>query len=141
MTANEFSKLINHESGLLGISETSSDMRDLLESRKTDTRAAEAVELFCYQIKKYIGAYAAVLEGLDTLVFAGGIGEHAPEIRAQICLGLKFLGIELDESRNKNNEAVISSATSKVMVRIIHTNEEWMIAKSVLNHISHSDKL
>jgi acetate kinase len=141
ITAKEFSKLINHESGLLGISETSSDMRDLLESRNSDPRAAEAIELFCYQTKKYIGAYAAVLEGLDTLVFAGGIGEHAPEIRAEICDGLKFLGIELDETRNKNNEAVISSVTSSVTVRIIHTNEQLMIAKSVVNNINHSDKI
>jgi acetate kinase len=140
ITAKEFSRLINHDSGLLGISETSSDMRDLLESRKSDSRAAEAIELFCYQTKKYIGAYAAVLEGLDTLVFAGGIGEHAPEIRAEICNGLKFLGIELDQDLNKNNEAVISTASSRVTVRIIHTNEQLMIAKSVLNNINHADK-
>ena len=95
--------MVNHESGLLGVSETSSDMRDLLEHEIKDVRAAEAVALFCYQAKKWIGSFAAALGGLDTLVFAGGIGENAPVIRARICEGLNFLGIELDKSRNAKN--------------------------------------
>ena len=94
-------------------------------------RAAEAVALFCYQVKKWIGAFAAALGGLDTLVFAGGIGEHAPPVRARICAGLEFLGIELEEKRNAANEGVISAAASRVAVRVMHTDEEWMIAKTV----------
>jgi len=132
MTTQQFYKMVNHESGLLGISETSSDMRDLLNHKKTDVRAAEAVALFCYQAKKWIGAYAAALGGLDTLVFAGGIGENAPTVRARICEELKFLGIELDKSRNAKAAAIISKNSSRVTVRIICTNEELMIARSVL---------
>ena len=132
MTTQQFYKMVNHESGLLGISETSSDMRDLLNHKKTDVRAAEAVALFCYQAKKWIGAYAAALGGLDMLVFAGGIGENAPTVRARICEELKFLGIELDKSRNAKAAAIISKNSSRVTVRIICTNEELMIARSVL---------
>lgn len=131
LTPKQFSHLINHESGLLGVSEISSDMRELLKCRATDSRAAEAVELFCYQTKKWIGSYAAVLGGLDTLVFSGGIGEHAPEIRDRICRGFEFLGIELNEARNVKNETIISTDVSKVCVRVIKTNEELMIAKLV----------
>ena len=129
LTPKEFSHLINHESGLLGISETSSDIRELSEIQNTDSRAAEAIQLFCYQTKKYIGSFAAVLGGLETLVFSGGIGEHSPEVRSRICDGLQFLGIELDQIKNQNNAAVISSDESKVCVRVIKTNEELMIAK------------
>jgi acetate kinase len=131
LTPQQFNRLINHESGLLGVSETSSDMRDLIGHEATDIRAAEAVELFCYQVKKGIGAYAAVLGGLDTLVFAGGIGENAPAVRARICDGLAFLGIEIEEKRNATNAGVISASTSRVSVRVMHTDEEVMIAKSV----------
>jgi acetate kinase len=113
------------------VSETSSDMRDLLEHETQDVRAAEAVALFCYEIKKWIGAFAAALGGLDTLVFAGGIGENVPPVRARICDGMKFLGIELEEKRNGANEDVISAAASRVAVRVIHTDEERMIAKTV----------
>jgi len=133
MTAAQFDHMVNHESGLLGLSETSSDMRDLLAREKEDIRAGEAVSLFCYQARKWIGAYAAVLGGLDTLVFAGGVGENAPEIRARICEGLKFLGINLDDSRNKETADIISAKTSKVTVRVIRTDEERMIARSVSN--------
>ena len=125
----QFNHLINHESGLLGISETSSDMQDLLARQADDVRAAEAVDLFCYQIKKYVGAYAAVLGGLETLVFSGGIGEHAPEVRSRICQGLAFLGIDLDEGRNAANANVISTEASRVTVRVIPTDEERMIAQ------------
>ena len=93
--------------------------------------AAEAIELFCYQTKKWIGSFAAVLGGLDTLVFSGGIGEHSPEVRSKICDSLEFLGIELDEIKNMNNDAIISTEESKVTVRVITTNEEVMIARLV----------
>ena len=131
MTATQFSEMINHQSGLLGVSETSSDMRDLLDRETQDVRAADAVALFCYQVKKWIGAYAAALGGLDTLVFAGGIGENAPLIRARICDGLGFLGVELDPQRNARHAAMISPDIGRVRVRVINTDEELMIARSV----------
>jgi acetate kinase len=129
--AKRFNEMVNFQSGLLGVSETSSDMRDLLDLETHDVRAGEAVELFCYQVKKWIGAFAAALGGLDTLVFAGGIGEKAPTVRERICDGLGFFGIELEEKRNAANEGVISAAASRVAVRVIRTDEEWMIAKTV----------
>jgi acetate kinase len=129
--AKKFNEMVNFESGLLGVSETSSDMQTLLELEARDVRAAEAVAIFCYQVKKWIGAFAAALEGLDTLVFAGGIGENAPPIRARICDGLEFLGIILDESRNVSKDGVISTTSSRVTVRVIRTDEEKMIAKMV----------
>jgi len=132
ITTQQFYDMASHVSGMLGISETSSDMRDLLEHETQDVRAAEAVALFCYQAKKWIGSFAAALGGLDALVFAGGIGENAPPIRARICEGLGFLGIELNEVQNTQNSAVISSKTSRVIVRVIRTDEELMIARSVL---------
>jgi len=131
MTAPQFDYMVNHESGLLGVSEISSDMRDLLAQEAGDVRAAEAVALFCYQAKKWIGSFAAALGGLDTLVFAGGIGENAPVIRARICEGLEFLGIEIDEKHNASNEDVISAADGRVTVRVIRTDEELTIARSV----------
>jgi len=131
LTTKQFYEMVNHESGLLGVSETSSDMRDLCASEATDVRAAEAVELFCYQAKKWIGSFAAALGGLDTLVFAGGIGENAPLVRARICAGLNFLGLELSESRNTQMAGVISTDASRVTVRVIRTDEELMIARSV----------
>lgn len=131
MTTKQIYDMMNHQSGLLGISQTSSDMRDLLALEANDVRAAEAVALFCYQGKKWIGSFAAALGGLDTLVFAGGIGENAPVVRARICDGLEFLGIELDEKRNAANEGVISTTASQVVVRVIKTDEEQMIARSV----------
>ena len=132
MTVPQFQKMVNHESGLLGISETSSDMRDLMAQEAKDVRATEAVELFCYQAKKWIGSFTASLGGLDTLVFAGGIGENAPSVRARICEGLGFLGIKLDSARNKGNAAMISTNASAVKVRVIRTDEELMIARSTL---------
>ena len=131
MNTKQFTEMINFQSGLLGISETSSDMQVLLDSEKQDVRAAEAVNLFCYQVKKFIGSFAAVLGGLDQLVFAGGIGEHASVVRARICSGLDFLGIEVDHQRNAENATLISSDVSRVKVRVIHTDEEIMIARSV----------
>jgi acetate kinase len=136
LTPDQFNNLMNHESGLLGVSGTSSDMRDLLKLEAGDTRSAEAVALFCYQVKKWVGAFAAVLGGLDTLVFAGGIGENAPVVRARICDGLGFLGIELNDRRNTENAAVISADTSRVPVRVMHTDEELMIATTVCRVLS-----
>jgi acetate kinase len=106
-------------------------MQELIKNKATDLYAAEAFELFCYQTKKFIGGYTAALEGLDTLVFSGGIGEHSPEVRSQVCEGLEFLGIVLDEIKNMNNEAIISATTSKVTVHVIKTNEQLMIARLV----------
>jgi len=131
MNVKQFNEMVNFQSGLLGVSETSSDMQDLLDREMQDVRAAEAVALFCYQVKKWLGAFAAALGGLDTLVFAGGIGEKAPVVRARICDGLEFLGIELDEKQNTANAGIISAAGSRGTVRVIHTDEEWMIASMV----------
>jgi len=130
MSAMQFQEMVNHASGLLGVSETSSDMRDLLDRETQDVRAAEAVALFCYQVKKWIGAFAAALGGLDTLVFAGGIGENAPPVRERICDGLGFLGIELNQQRNAKNAPLISPDAGLVKVRVIRTDEELMIARS-----------
>ena len=131
MTAPRFQHLINHESGLLGVSGISGDMRVLLKKETRDNRAAEAVTLFCYQAKKLIGAYAAVLGGLDTLVFAGGIGENCPSIRRRICEGLDFLGLKVDEKLNKTGARVISAPRSRTSIQVIRTDEELMIARSV----------
>ena len=131
MSAQQFHHMINHECGLLGVSELSSDMRELLSKEASDPRAAEAVALFCYQAKKWICALAGALEGFDTLVFAAGIGENAPEVRARICRGLDWIGIQLDEGRNRANEPVISHDSSRVTVRMIRTDEECVIARMV----------
>jgi acetate kinase len=143
MSAKQFNEMVNFQSGLLGVSETSSDMHDLLASEAQDARAAEAVALFCYQVKKRIGGYAAALGGLDTLVLAGGIGENAATVRARICDGLGFLGIDLDQERNAKHEPWISSGTGRVKVRVIRTDEELMIAKSVMQvlHLGSNQEL
>ena len=133
LDANRFNEMVNFQSGLLGVSETSSDMRDLLDREARDVRAAEAVALFCYQVKKCIGAFAAVLGGLDTLIFSGGIGENAPAVRARICDGLNFLGVDLEYNRNAANDGVISATGGRVVVRVIRTDEELVIARSVCN--------
>jgi acetate kinase len=129
MSAARFQQLVNHESGLLGVSGTSPDVRDLLAREKRDPRAAEALALFCYAAKKYLGAYAAALGGVDTIVFAGGIGENAPLLRERICAGLEFLGLTLDRRRNVRNAPVISTRASRITVRVIPTDEERMIAR------------
>lgn len=131
MTVEQFHGMVNTESGLLGLSELSSDMRDLLKQERSDPRAAEAVALFCYQARKWIGALAAVLDGVDTLIFSAGIGEHSPAIRARICAGLEFLGIVINAHANETNQPVISSEGSRVRVRVIPTDEEREIAESV----------
>jgi acetate kinase len=132
MSAKELSTLLNKESGLLGVSASSGDMRELLEKSAGDSRAAEAVDLFCYRVKKYIGAYSAVLGGLDLLIFAGGIGERAPAVRRRICEGLDFLGVRLDSAANDANAAVISAGDGGVRVRVIETNEDLMIVRHVV---------
>jgi len=140
MTVRQFHQMVNYQSGLLGISETSSDMRDLLGREAGDIRSAEAINLFCYQVKKWIGAFSAALGGVDTIVFAGGIGENAPEVRKRICSGLEFLGVELDEARNAANGPVISIDRSQATVRVIHTDEELMIAKATFRMLGNIDQ-
>jgi len=129
MTAREVNTLINQQSGLLGVSGASEDMQELLNREATDPRAADAIQLFCYSAKKYLGAYAAALGGLDTVVFTGGIGENAPVIRERICQGLDFLGIKIDGARNNANAPLISTDGARVAVRVIKTNEDLMIAR------------
>jgi acetate kinase len=135
LSLSEFDNLINHQSGLIGISETSSDMEDLLKKESTDERAAEAVAFFCYQVKKWIGSYTAILGGVDVLAFTGGIGEKAARIRSRICMGLGYLGIELDEERNQRNKLLISADSSRVPVYCIPADEESIIARQTANAI------
>jgi len=132
MSADRFQRMVNTESGLLGISECSSDMRDLLKEEIFNPKAAEAIAVFCYHVKKTIGAFAAALGGVETLVFSAGIGERSAVIRARICEGLEFLGIVLDRARNEADAPVISQEGSSVTVRVIHTDEEREIAESVV---------
>ncbi len=139
LTCEQMETFIAHRCGLLGISESSSDMRDLLRSCTTDMRAADAVALFCYQAKKHLGALIATLGGLDTIVFAGGIGENVPEIRARICEGLEFIGVRLDTDRNAKGEGVISADESCVTIRIIPTDEEIGMVQIVNDVLSQGD--
>jgi acetate kinase len=127
--AGQLEDLVNHQAGLLGVSGFSPDMKTLLEQRQHEPHAAQAVELFCYQLRKYIGALTAVLGGLDTLVFTGGIGERAAPVRWQTCQGLAYLGIALDPQRNVAHAEVISTPQSTCTVRVIPTNEDLMIAR------------
>ncbi len=123
----EVVQLLNAESGLLGLSGVSADTRELLKQETTNPAAKLALDVFCYQARKYIGAYAAALGGLDTLIFTAGIGEHSVEVRRRICAGLDFLGIDLDPSKNGTNAPVVSRG--RASVRVIPTNEELMIAR------------
>jgi acetate kinase len=132
VTAARFQRMVTHESGLLGVSGISSDLRDLIAREQQDERAADAVALFCYQAKKWIGAFAAALGGVETLVFTGGIGENASLIRHRICEGIGFLGVTLDRRRNERHAPLISSTVGRVAVRVIHTDEAVMIARSVI---------
>jgi acetate kinase len=132
MTPERFHHMVNHESGLLGVSETSADVRDLLARREADARAAEAIDLFCYRVRAAIGALSAALGGLDALVFSGGIGENSPEIRRGACERLGFLGVVLDDGRNASGGPVISAESSPARVRVIRTDEESMIVRDVL---------
>jgi acetate kinase len=135
LSAEDMSTLLNKESGLLGVSGSTGDMRELVDKIDQDPRAEEAVDLFSYRAKKYIGAYAAALGGLDVLVFAGGIGEHAPVIRKRICDSLDFLGIRLYSTANEANAPLISSAESRVSVRVIKTNEDLMIVRHLASFL------
>ncbi|MDO8433877.1 MAG: acetate/propionate family kinase [Candidatus Binatus sp.] len=123
------SELVNHESGLRGVSGISADMKQLLEARESNPQAAEAIAMFCYQIRKSIGALAAVLGGLDMLVFTGGIGEHASSVRDEVCRGLEHLGVAIDGARNESHRETISTDASRCEVRVIATNENLMIAR------------
>jgi acetate kinase len=127
--ARAIERLVDHESGLLGVSGTTSDMKALLETRATEPHAAEAVELFCYVLRKHVGAFAAVLGGLDTLVFTGGIGERAAPVREETCRGLEHLGIRIDRERNARHDPIVSARGSACTVRIVRTDEDLMIAR------------
>jgi acetate kinase len=129
LTPTEVSDLLNRRAGLLGVSGTSADMRDLLKREPVDGRAAEAVALFCYQAKKFLGAMAAALGGLDALVFTGGIGEHSSTVRERVCESLGFLGIRLDPERNAAHAPIISIDDASVTVRLIPTDEDLMVAR------------
>jgi acetate kinase len=131
-SADQLETLVNRQSGLVGLSESSSDIRDLLAVEGRDFRAAEALAVFCYQARKWIGAFAAALEGLDTIVFSAGIGENSPVIRARICEGLRHLGVRIDPARNDANQRIISPDDAPVTVRVIRTDEELMIVSEVL---------
>jgi acetate kinase len=130
LDAAAFDRLVNAESGLLGLSESSADVRDLLAREAQDERAADALAVFCRQAIKHAAAMTAMLGGLDTLVFAGGIGEHAAPIRARIAAGLVHLGVHLDPARNAAHAPVISAHDSRVVLRVIPTDEELQIARA-----------
>jgi acetate kinase len=138
MDAPALNALVNKKSGLIGLSGISADMKELLDREHANPRAALAIELFCYQAKKFLGALAAVLGGLDTLVFTGGIGENAPAVRARICKNTEFLGIHLDGERNRANASIVSAAGSPVVVRVMKTNEELMIARHTYNLVQNA---
>jgi len=132
MSVDALEELLNKRSGLLGVSDTSPDMRDLLAREETDPRTAEAVALFCYQAKKAVGALAAALGGIETLVFAGGIGERSALVRARITAGLEHLGVHLDPARNAVGAPILSADGSPCTVRLIPTDEELIIARETL---------
>jgi acetate kinase len=138
MSVAEVEALVRSTGGLLGLSETASDMRDLLARAASDERAADAVAVFCYQVRKFLGAYVAVLHGLDTLVFTGGIGENAAEIRARVCASLDCFGIELDPDANAAGAPIISRDGASVTVHVVHTDEESVIARQTLRVLRQS---
>lgn len=139
MNIDEYYRMINFESGLIGVSELSSDMYTLLQNETTNKQARVAIDLFCYQIKKSIGSLASTIGGLDSLVFSGGIGEQSATIRTRICEGLGFLGISLNESTNLQNASLISSNASAVGVHVIPTNEALIIAQQVFKTLYTDD--
>ena len=134
--ADRLERLVNNESGLLGVSESSPDMKTLLELREKEPAAAQAVSMFCYQLRKSIGAFAAALGGLDLLVFTGGIGERAAPVRWEACQGLEHLGLQLDPERNTAHADTVSRPDSRCMVRVIPTDEDLMIARHTLAALS-----
>jgi acetate kinase len=129
-------RLVNHEAGLLGVSGVSSDMRDLLAKEPNDPHASDAIALFCYLARKSVGALAAVLGGVDTLIFTAGIGEHSATIRERICERLEFLGLELDVERNARHAPIVSRDRSRVVVRVMKTDEDLMIARHTRHLLS-----
>jgi acetate kinase len=134
LTPEQMDQFVSHDCGIAGVSESTGDMREVIAHLSTDPKARQAFDLFCYEAKKWIGAYVAVLGGLETLVFSGGIGEHSPEVRSRICDGLEFLGLHLDPARNAGctmRAEIISTPDSRVVVRVIPTDEELMIARIV----------
>jgi acetate kinase len=139
ITPPKLNEMINKKAGLFGVSGISSDMQELLEKEAENLHAADAINLFCYQAKKFLGTMASVLGGVDTIVFTGGIGENSPEIRKRICNGMEFLGIQLDLSQNEANSSTISIAGAPTTVRIIKTNEELMIARHTYRVINTSN--
>jgi acetate kinase len=139
MDAATLNKVVNHQAGLLGVSETSADMRDLLNREASDSRAAEAIALFCYQARKFVGALAAALGGVETLIFTGGIGERSAAIRQRICEGLAFLGIALNPQRNAAHAPIISDDGGQVLVRVMKTNEDLMIARHTYRLLSQGE--
>ncbi|MEO7493388.1 MAG: acetate/propionate family kinase [Massilia sp.] len=128
MTAATFNHMVNYESGLIGVSGSSADVRVLLARENHDKHAREAIDLFCYQGRKTICAMAGAIDGMQTLIFTGGIGEHSAAIRTRICAGLSHLGITLDAASNSGGAAIISRAGAAVTVRVMHTDEQWMLA-------------
>jgi acetate kinase len=139
LTADQLEDLLSHRAGLLGISDATGDMRELLEREPSDPACRLAVAIYCYQIKKCIGGFAAALGGIDTLVFSGGIGEHAPDVRARVCEGLEFLGIHLDSRANATNALLISMPDQTVAVRVIPTDEELTIARAAYRLVGDQD--
>ncbi len=135
ISSEEFYRIATTKSGLLGISETSADMHALLEAQETDIRAKEAIDVFCYDVKKAIGSLSAVLGGVDVLVFSGGIGEKAPKIRKQICEGLEYLGIKIDDQNNNNNQSTLHDPAGSVAVYALHTAEELTMVKLVHEYL------
>jgi acetate kinase len=139
-SADRLEELVDHQAGLLGVSGQTSDMKALLQKSQTNDAARMAVRMFTYQVRKFIGAYAAVLNGVDTLVFTGGIGERAAEVRAQICAGLEYLGVTLDRVANTRNAEVISLPGSKCTIRVVQTDEDLMIARLTRQVVSSKTK-
>jgi acetate kinase len=134
LSSREVESMLNKQSGLLGVSGLTANMRELLaeEAESGDRRARLAVDLFCYRVKKYIGAYLAAIDGADAIVFAGGIGENAPSVRARICAGLEWLGIHMDDAKNgalEGTEGRFDDARSRVQLWVIPTDEELLIAR------------
>jgi len=138
MDSAAVNRMVNNQAGLLGVSGISSDMKVLLDEEQRNPHAAEAVELFCYQARKFLGALSAVLGGLDRLIFTGGIGENAPSIRERICKEMEFLGIRFDKDLNQENASIISRNGSPAVVRVMKTNEELMIARHTYDLIKNT---
>ncbi len=146
MSLNEIDALLNKQSGLLGLSGLTNDMRDLLaeETEHQDRRAKLAIDIFCLRVKKYIGAYLAEMGGADAIVFTGGIGENSPEVRRRVCAGLEWLGIELDVDANEKlvggKEGEMGQASSKVKLFVIPTNEELLIARDTVRSVRNAPR-